>query len=380
MIPEQFQDQTAKINYDMILSALSETQDQSVTMRYSNATQALYAPVSYLPQAVGCLIGRMITNHSVVIFYMGRLFSFLTCILLVYQAVKIIPIGKRFLMLMVAMPMYLQQIVSLSSDALINALAFFLLAYVLALMEREGRLTVKNEVILAITCMVTALCKVVYLPLCFLVLLIARDKFRSVKAAYLYKSLVCGISALLNLGWLAVGFRYMIEFRPGVDTQAQIRFILYHVPAYLQVVCVTIGRKWLDWLGTMAGAKLCKLNVYTCLPLIALFLVMLFIEMLFMTREEENHLQKRTKVVLLLLFLMIFGLTLTSLYVQWTAYKNPYIEGFQGRYLIPILPLLAVSLKKWHIPIGSDEILKWELPVVAATNICALYSVYVYYL
>ncbi len=406
MIPERLED-LSSINYEKIRDSLTERLDKENRESYENKTQALYSPVNYLPQALGCLVGRLFTDRTVVIFYMGRLFNFLACGAIVWLAVKYMPFGKRFLILMACMPIYLQQMVSLSSDAFINAWAFLLIALVMRLLSRKEKAESRELILLAVSCGFVALCKVVYLPLCFLVLCIPKEKFPdswgrgSIRRAFSqrracslwYKAVVCAVSAILNLGWMAIGFGYMVEFRAGVDTAAQIKDILTHPVSYLSVVLRTCGDKIIDWLGTMVGAKLGILNVYTCLSLVVVYLVFLAAEMLFLDRQEKNFLSGRQKVIFVLLFFMIFGITLTSLYAQWTAYRNPYIEGFQGRYFIPILPLLALSGrgagnaavsrlsagKKAGLFLSEQEVIRWELALVAVINVTALFSVVTYY-
>ena len=50
------------------------------------------------------------------------------------------------------------------------------------------------------------------------------------------------------------------------------------------------------------------------------------------------------KFVIFITFLIIFGLIFTSLYVQWTTIGSESILGVQGRYFIPILPLLMLLI------------------------------------
>ena len=367
------------IDYEMIRDNLDWEMDPKVISVYSNPTQALYSPVSYLPQAIGCLVGRMLTNRTVVVFYVARFFNFLACGLLCYYAVKWMPFAKRFVLLACCMPMYLQQMVSLSSDAFINAAAFFLIAQILRIMKQEETAGSRQRILLAISCGLVALCKVVYLPLCFLVLFIPNEKLWEGKKGKWYKIGLCIGSAVLNLGWMILALGYMIEFRAGVNSAEQVKYILTHPLAYILVVTRTCGSKIVDWLGTMVGAKMCVLNVYTSLLFVVLYLIMMGMEMMTLDQEEENFLTTKGKVWSVLLFFMLFGITLTTLYVQWTAVRSPMIEGFQGRYLIPMLPLLAMGLKKIRIPFRSEQILSYQLSVVLATNVCVLYSIFTYY-
>lgn len=380
LIPVELQD-LEQINYARERAALTQKVDQNDLMFYSNPTQALYAPVNYFPQALGIFLCRLVTDSSIAAFYVGRLFNFLCCGLLVFLAVRLIPTAKRFLLLAALMPVCLQQMISLSSDAAVNALAFLLLAEVLAAMERREALTAAQKLALIATCMAIALCKIVYLPLCFLIFLIPDAKWAKGRRGLLWKIAVAGVSTLLNLGWLAIGLRYMIAFRAGVDSRAQLQYMLTDLPGYLLVLLRTLADKWLDWLGTMVGAKLCRMNVYTDLLMIVLFLLLLGFELLTCTREEQNAgtLDRKGRIFCFFLAFVIFGMTLSSLYVQWTPLRSPVVEGFQGRYLIPLLPLTAVALKRIPLKMSGEELLAFELPVVMAANVCALFSIFVMY-
>lgn len=379
IIPESLEN-IEEINYSKIKEASGESIDRKHKEYYANPTQALYAPISYLPQALGCLVGRLISDKGVTIFYMGRLANFIVCSLLAFWAVRLIPFGKRFLLLVICMPMYLQQMVSLSSDAFINAMALVIIALVLKIMQQESVCGKGQRIALLVISFMVALCKIVYLPLCFLVLFIPSEKLgKTIKNGRIYKTVCVAVSTVLNLGWLLIGFSYMIEFRPGVDTPAQIVYILTQPWKYLGVLCSTFATKIVDWMGTMVGAKMCILNVYTCLTLVVIYLAYLISEMI-IAADEQNFLSKKYKLLQIGMFLLIFLITLTSLYVQWTAYKNPQIEGFQGRYFIPILPLLMCGLKGKKLTVSGKEILQYEWAMIAIINITTLFSIITYYM
>ena len=47
----------------------------------------------------------------------------------------------------------------------------------------------------------------------------------------------------------------------------------------------------------------------------------------------------------------------TSLYIQWTTYKSLIIDGIQGRYFIPFMPLLLFIMnKKFNVKCTFNEI------------------------
>ena len=97
---------------------------------------ALYAPVSYLPQAAGIAAARLVTDRLALIAYSGRFFNWLLITVLLWGSVRILPRGKRFTILFLLMPMNLQEAFSLAPDGMTTALAVFMAALVMALREK----------------------------------------------------------------------------------------------------------------------------------------------------------------------------------------------------------------------------------------------------
>ena len=80
---------------------------------------------------------------------------------------------------------------------------------------------------------------------------------------------------------------------------------------------------------------------------------------------------KRTRIVLIVLFVVGFLLTITSLYIAFTPVKSLVVAGVQGRYFTPVMPLLLLALvglpfvEKIHIPVA--------VPVSLASAALVLY-------
>ena len=58
----------------------------------------------------------------------------------------------------------------------------------------------------------------------------------------------------------------------------------------------------------------------------------------------KNKLKNYQVVWITLVVLAVIGLVFTSLYVQWTTVGKESIAGVQGRYFLPILPLIMLLL------------------------------------
>ena len=88
-------------------------------------------------------------------------------------------------------------------------------------------------------------------------------------------------------------------------------------------------------------------------------LVCLIILLLALFREENKiKINKKEKVFIIGIAIIMISIIFLSLYLQWTATKYKiaykYIEGVQGRYFIPIAALLIFINKKIKFDIDKD--------------------------
>ena len=84
------------------------------------------------------------------------------------------------------------------------------------------------------------------------------------------------------------------------------------------------------------------------------------------TKSIKKKFSNKQKIVLGIVVIMIIGLIFCSLYVQWTQIESPEIQGVQGRYFIPIMPILLLLL--------GDIKVKSEYSSNRLTKMICLYS------
>ncbi len=308
-------------------------------------TMSLYAPVSYIPQSSGIFIARLFTKSIVALFMAGRLFNFAAVAVISYFAVKYIPVGKKIVVMVMLLPMNMQEAISLAPDAMVTALTMAFVAYILHLRYRqEAVMSKKQLVLLYVMAIAISLYKIVYLPFCILPFLIPMERFGGKKQFIIHAICMgtCVIAA--GLGWLSFAGRYLMDIEGGRDSDAQAAYILSDLPNYFKIMAATIKQNGSYYFYTMMGHLLSWLNIYIPKPYLILYAVVLVTGLF----SEEKLPEKFGAVrgMLLLVIVSVFLLTMTSLYVQWTDYAHGTIDGVQGRYFIPlILPaLLLVSL------------------------------------
>ena len=308
---------------------------------------SLYSPLCYIPQTIGIIIGKIFSKSLIIQAYFGRIANFLLCALIMALTMKILPCFKRYFFLLSFMPMTLMELASLSADGLTISLACLFLAYILKLKYSEKYVT-KNDVLkLGIISVFLATLKIVYFPLCFLLLLIPTNKFKKKKDKYKVTLGIVLIALIINLGWLKLASNYLIEIQPGVNSWGQIKYILTNPLSYIIILIRTFGVNLEFYLTTMVGMSLehLDLNLLYLYPFITIILLIYYA----CYNNDKIEISFNTKIfsgaVLGIVILLIF----TSLYVEWTKVANSVVMGVQGRYFIPLLllvPILCYNKKR----------------------------------
>ena len=308
-------------------------------------TAAVYSFVQYVPQATGIAIARLFTNNAYIITYAGRMLNMIVAIAILYFAIKIIPFGKKMLLIPAMIPIAIEGFTSLSPDAITISMAFLYIAYILHLAfdKKVEKIKSKDKIALLIMSIIIALCKIVYIPLVGLLLIIPKEKFKDNKNKIINFIVIAGIAVVINLIWLAISSRYLSTFREG-DSKIQVLLALQNPIQFIQQFLYTLninsGNYILSLFGSDLGwGELVKINTIVPYCLLGIYVF---------TAITDNKLKNRFEVYQIvwisLVVLAIIALVFASLYVQWTTIGNESIIGVQGRYFLPIIPLIMLLL------------------------------------
>ena len=311
-------------------------------MDYAN--KSLYSFICYIPQSIGIGIAVLLNLSIVAQVMLGKLFNYLVFVLLTYFSIKYIPYKKYLVFFVALLPITLQEATSLAPDSLAIGLSFFLISYILKIRKDNKQITNKQLIILFITSIVISLCKIVYLPLCLLILLIPKKLYKSKKQYLIYNILVISISIILNLLWLKYTSRYLVAFKQS-NSSEQLKYILGNPLQYIVIIMRTMDAYLPELILQIVGSYLgtFKIKTATLVVLPALYiLIKLIVGEKLKNKDLLNNIEKGFIVFIILsIIILIF----TSLYIQWTPLKSNYIEGIQGRYFIPlIVPLSCIFM------------------------------------
>lgn len=340
------------------------------------STTAVYHPIQYLPQAIGVFIADIFTDKPFLLMYAARIMNMLVSLIILYFSIKIIPFGKKIMLLLTCIPVAISGFASMSPDAMTISIAYLFISYVLKIFnEKDKKIKWQEKIGLLLMGMVLALCKIVYVPIVALILILPKEKYNTRKEQILTCFLIIGLAIITNLLWLGFASQYLEEYKAG-NSVIQLQKLLANPIEYLQNMLYTINsfsRDYLEGLfGIGVGADL-HIQFYTILPII------IFGTYIFLTITDKalkNRFNTYQTIIITLILLAVIGLIFTSLYIQWTPANWSVIAGVQGRYFLPILPLLSLiigNLIKIKSEYDENQITK-ILRNYTCNNIC-IYTV-----
>ncbi|TAN88804.1 MAG: DUF2142 domain-containing protein [Phormidium sp. SL48-SHIP] len=313
-------------------------------------TTALHSPIPYFPQAIGIAVGRVLHLSPLLLMYLGRLTNLAVWLLLLVGSIRLTPLNPWLLVGLALTPMSLFQAASLSVDVLTNGMAFLFVALVLRQGQPERTsdpLTLRDSLALAGLAIALSLAKLAYFPLTLLLFEIPRRRFGSWRRYILTIGGVI-LASLLAVGlWSAVVSQIYIPLHPQLSPPAQLAFILGHPLGFV----ATLGRTVQQQGGELARQFIGVLGwLDTPLPgfLIASYWgVLAWLALIPITAEGRLDWRHRGWLAIAALSSILVLCTLAYL---WNFVGNPIIGGLQGRYFIPIAPLLGLLLyqRRWR--------------------------------
>ena len=341
-------------------------------------------PVVYLPQALGISFARVLHLGYIPLIYMGRLFNLLAFAGMAWLAVRIMPFKKEMFMAVSLLPMTLHLAASLSYDTSLIGLSLLFFAWCFYLAYEKKQIGIRDTVVLGLLLVLLEPCKIVYLPLAGICLLIPASKFGEKKRYWISVAAVIGVMALaiflINnvvlsawiqdteniISWEGGSAGYTIQDILKEPYQA---FLIYYETLVTQ----------LDYYqATMLGGYLGNLDPNLTVPYFCLYLLwgILIVSSL---RRVGDHtpFKPGQKVWIAVLTLLSLCLVLTSMLLGWTPKGFTYIAGIQGRYFLPILPLILLMIYGDNLTIKRDYskgiyYLECFVSIYALVRICSV--------
>jgi uncharacterized membrane protein len=302
------------------------------------ANVAPYPFFPYVPQALGIGLARLFSSSVLVVMFCGRECNLLAYVLIVWVALKVVVEARaRLVLALVALlPMSLYEAASLSADGFTIATAILTAAAFYRITFRQGFGSRVEQCLVIFSSVLLSLSKLVYCPFVLLAMMIPPSRFGSTRryAGFVAAALGVNAAALVLWMWHFHGLP-RINSDPAVNGGLQIRFILQH-PGHLVPLLITTAHAW--WYGIFRGmVGIFGWNEY---PLPLAIIVISYLLLLAAIGIERPRLRRVVGVSLAVAVLGVLAIGAGD-YIEWTPVGDSRIWGIQGRYFIPMLPLLV---------------------------------------
>ncbi|MGT2907644.1 DUF2142 domain-containing protein [Streptococcus dentiloxodontae] len=325
-----------------------------------------YTPFSYLPYIVVAKISQTFSIKPVTEYLWMRIIGFLFYFGLITLAIRITPIGKITLGIVMVIPTTIVNLTSISADGYLLAIASLFTAYVFHIMQQilnKGKaLTINDYLAIMILSILLVMGKIpifvlmgLFLPIIFI--LYTQKKIPQV----LFLSGTIVFCAILTLLWLAIvkDVNTGAFFGRNVDTFKQLSHIRSDILGYLSLLKDSIIHyRFIDFsIGYTDSLDITNIpeNI-SIFGLIAL-LMAIFWKGNTTRLSIDNHkifyysFQTIKYAIAASFVILVF----TILYLQFSLIGSPIIDGVQSRYFIPIYFLIfsinsRISLSKnWYM-------------------------------
>ncbi len=324
-----------ELKYEKLKEDSQRKADRGNMRRYDLSRTVFYFPAVYLPQTIGMTAAKAFTDKVYLLALAGRICGYLFNVCLITAALCLAPCCENIIFLAVFNPIFMQQAVSLSGDSMVNALAVFLTAYLLAL---RGKTKDKLWPLFILFPLI-GICKMFYLPMLLLVFIVDEKIAGNKKKAIKVRAAVIALTLILSLLWVYTASRSRL-YIAAESTGSNAGYILQDLPRYILIIlrsCISEGR---TWIRQTFGGNLGWIAVNVFMPFILIYILMF----IYAALTEKSVLERRDKVIVIICDIIIFLLVLTTEYIQWTSYGADVIDGVQGRYFLPVIPLSFICL------------------------------------
>lgn len=324
-------------------------------LRDATPVAGLYSPATYVPQIVAAAVSRAASVRPYVSFFAGRLATLLFCVGAIAVVCRAAPAFRAHFEAVALLPMALFLFGSWSADALTIVAGFLTSALLMRAMVSERALTRRELAAIVAAVAWLSLCKPPYVLIALLML-----------AAPVPRRFVALVIAVMIAGTIASSAMTMSgmempnpRYRP-IDTRAQLRFIASDPLHFAGVIAHDTRNNGSDYIESMTG----RLGRYELkLPRWTTALLLLMLVAVGVTCGPP--LPPLARLLIVAIAIAIWLATLTYLYLTSSIAGGDVIEGTQGRYLLPLLPLLLATLRIRAVRVPMPAIAVYAVAIVA---------------
>lgn len=340
------------------------------SLDYSNSPFYIKAPT-----VIAIIVCRALNLDAAITFYIGRISNFVFLWLLTCLAIRICPFAKGILIMVCLLPMTLHLGASFSYDAGIIGLGMLSIATLISIWNHgcNNQRAFGFFVLLALL----APCKAIYSLVLIMFLLVPRVKFSNSKLCIVLK--ICAIAIVV----IGVAVSKMTAL---LDTAASAGAVSSSVPGSVSdyytlgdILADPVHSVWLlcntfsvygdFYLTSIIGGSLSAFQESIIAPnWVIVCYVVLLIASTIRSRSDDWIVSPVIRIGALSVSMLVWLAATLAMWLGWTHSGNPVIEGVQGRYILPVLPLLLLSWRSSKLYYEGD-IYRIVFPLIIILNV-----------
>ncbi|MGH7172594.1 MAG: DUF2142 domain-containing protein [Gemmataceae bacterium] len=301
--------------------------------------------LSYLPQTVGIGIGRAWHRSLFDLYYLGRAANLIFCTIVLFVSLCLMPVQRKAFALLALSPLTLCLCASDSPDGSYVVLGFLTIAYCCYLAVRgSGRVLTRSELaVLFLVIAVLSFSKFIYATTVLLFLLIPASALGSRRRYLLVFSLLVAFAAMAGALYV-IPSKQVLPFRhnyPGYSCcpSEQLAFVKQHPQRFIHYCLETLARDGRLFFWRLRANCPAYYNEHAHYLYFAVFLG------LAMSEGRRGPLNRwKPRCIAFLVLALMTGILFLTMYLWWTPVGARYVEGIHGRYFLPLLPLLVLTI------------------------------------
>ncbi|MDR2830487.1 MAG: DUF2142 domain-containing protein [Methanobrevibacter sp.] len=346
-----------------------------------------YPPLPYLANAFVIKIGEFFNFPPITLIFICKIVNLLIYILIVYFAIKIIPILKTTLLLIALMPTTLFIASSVSGDSLIFALSFLVIALFIKLALIKDKMQLKYVYMAIISSLALSMTKPSYSLLSLLFFIVPYNKFQSIKhwiITLLGSSL---IPLFISMIWNTL-FKYLYpyleySFNSYLQTHTyNITYLASNPIKFLDLLINTIIYNDGYIINIILPQFVSDIGSGTQIPIFLTYIYLIVLVFVSLYDVCGFKLNLKQKLISISVFLIIFLSISVAELITWTPIDSNVIWGLQGRYFIPTAPLLLLIFNNSSLKSSKLEKIreKFNLNVILVLYIVIFLSLSIFFI
>lgn len=311
--------------------------------------------LSYFFGAFGITVARILGIGAYWTFQLSRMFNAAMCIVLLYFAIKIIPYGKCAVAAISLLPMSLHIMASCSYDCFTFGGVMLIFAYIVNLMYTDEKIGWRQLLIMAAMIVLIIPQKVVYIGVAALLLIIPKDKFKNPRLHLVYK---CCLGAIAFLSVLLLEMEEIFSHTTS-DALSYSETAGFNMSDVLQNpvrICKMLFETVFEMGDFYLKSAISYFGWFEFEP--PWFMAVPYVVILgvaFMRKNDEPEaLGVIQRTYSLALFVVVYLITELTLLLGFTPIDSNVIQGVQGRYFLPALPLIFLFARNNTIVTYKD--------------------------